>query len=307
MSNHITKSLRSLDLNLLPILRELLYTKNVSRSAERLHMTQPAVSDALKRIRLQFQDKILVRVGRNLVATPLAESLVPELEHILGRIEALSENTSKTIDSTVERDIVIATGDNIITALGVNLFQLLLEKLPKVHLQFLYLQDLDVRQLKTGDIDMAILPKELVDDKELKYLTLYSEDFVCISRKNHPILRGSVRQKELKSIPKIGFRADQHSKFKVSGLEDWDDHLSLPGILPIPYIVEQSNSIAIIQRHMAEHFSQHLAIDIHEVVDFNWNLEIGVFWGEIYDHCNAHTWLRNQLKDLFDQSVKYKQ
>lgn len=306
MNNHITKSLRSMDLNLLPILRELLYTKNVSRSADRLHMTQPAVSEALKRIRTQFQDEILVRAGRNLVLTPFAEGLIPELDQILGRVQALAENNPGDIGPHTERELVIATGDNIITALGEKLLQVLIDEFPKLHVQFLYLQSFDVRQLKAGDIDMAIMPKNFINDKEIKYLALYSEDFVCISRKNHPALHGgAVRQKQLKDIPKIGFRADQHSELKVSGLEDWDDRLLLPGMLPIPYLIEQSNSIAMVQRHLAEYFSRYVNIDIHEVADFHLDYEVGVFWGEIYDHCRVHSWLRSRLKELFDQSVNY--
>ncbi|MCK9504582.1 MAG: LysR family transcriptional regulator [Porticoccaceae bacterium] len=104
MNKPLQKSLRAIDLNLLPILRELLYSQNVSKAAERLHMTQPAVSDALARLRNQYGDEILVRVGRNMVITPFAKTLIEPLDELLGRIDSLTNANNQdaiaAIDST---------------------------------------------------------------------------------------------------------------------------------------------------------------------------------------------------------------
>ncbi len=63
------KSLRAVNLNLLPVLRELLRERSVTRAAEKLHLTQSGVSEALSRLRYHFQDELLVRVGRKMIPT----------------------------------------------------------------------------------------------------------------------------------------------------------------------------------------------------------------------------------------------
>jgi LysR family transcriptional regulator, nod-box dependent transcriptional activator len=64
---------RDLDLNLLVVLDALLTVQNVSRAAERLNLTQPAISSSLGRLRLHFKDDLLVKRGRRMMPTALAE------------------------------------------------------------------------------------------------------------------------------------------------------------------------------------------------------------------------------------------
>ena len=66
---------RRLDLNLIVYLDALLAERSVSRAAERVHISQSAMSDALARLRDYFQDKLFVQVGRSMVPTPLAQSM----------------------------------------------------------------------------------------------------------------------------------------------------------------------------------------------------------------------------------------
>ena len=73
-------SLRSINLNLLPILHSLLSTRNVTRSAEQLHMSQSAVSEALGKLRIQFKDDLLVKTGREMKPTPMALSIQDQLD-----------------------------------------------------------------------------------------------------------------------------------------------------------------------------------------------------------------------------------
>jgi DNA-binding transcriptional LysR family regulator len=81
--------LASLDLNLILVLRELLRERNVTRAAERVGVTQPAVSAALSRLRRHFGDDLLVRVSRGYVLSPLAVQLERQVEEICAAAEQL--------------------------------------------------------------------------------------------------------------------------------------------------------------------------------------------------------------------------
>jgi DNA-binding transcriptional LysR family regulator len=78
--------LRSFDLNLLVVLQTLTAERSVSNTAKKLHLSQPATSAALKRLRVALGDRILVRDGLQMVLTPRAEELLAPLEAILGDI-----------------------------------------------------------------------------------------------------------------------------------------------------------------------------------------------------------------------------
>lgn len=305
MSEHILKSLRAIDLNLLPILRELLYTQNVSKAAERLHMTQSAVSEALGRIRVQFNDDILLRVGRKMVITPFAKTLQAPLDEILGKIENLSLLQEVTNLKDIQHNFVIATGDSVVIALGEKLIRFLAEKIPGVRVQFIDLQNFDFTKLKSGEVDLAIIPEAFVEDQSFHSLALYREDFVIIARRAHPLMRAGIGPDELATVPKVGYKADPKSHLRVPPPPGWEEQLLITQMALLPYLVEKSDSIALIQRHVALRFQQSTNIELHEISDFFWTADVYAFWGGINEESRIHRWLRQGLRSLLDENAGY--
>lgn len=305
MSDQIQKNLRALDLNLLPILRELLYSQNVSHAAQRLHMTQPAVSEALGRLRIQFDDDILVRVGRKMVATPFAQSLKASLDDILGKVERLSTLQHNFSIYDVEQEIVIATGDSVVVAIGNRLIKHLEEHMPGVNVQLIDLQNFDLLKLKSGEIDMAIMPREFLEQDGICCLPLYREDFVIISRKDHPSMNSNVIDQTFKNIPKIGYKSHPNSQLRVPPPPGWHEQILITQMALLPYLVEKSDSIALIQRHVAKQFELCMNIQLHEIPNFSWTADVCVFWGSINEHSLIHKYLRQQLHYILDPAAGY--
>lgn len=81
---------RHLDLNLIIYLDALFAERSVSRAAERVHISQSAMSDALARLRDYFKDRLFVQVGRSMVPTPLAQSIVQPIRDILLQVESVA-------------------------------------------------------------------------------------------------------------------------------------------------------------------------------------------------------------------------
>lgn len=300
------KNLRALDLNLLPILRELLYAENVSRAAERLCMTQPSVSEALGRIRAQFGDEILVRAGRKMVATPFALSLIDPLDEILGKVEGLRVLQQSVSAKNISQSFVIATGDSAILTFGQSLLSFLYEELPNVDLQFVELQNFDLRQLKSGEVDMAIVPSQFVNDEMICRQSLYREDFVVIGRKGHPVLgQGRTNSEVLADVHKIGYRAHLGSDIRVPPPRGWHEHMLVTQMSLLPCLVQHSDSIALIQRHIAMQFLPSMNIEIYELEDFSWFADVYAFWGSINSHSLVHTLLRKALKQMLNADSGY--
>ena len=103
--------LRDFDLNLLVVLHTLINERSVSNTAKKLHLSQPATSAALKRLRLALGDPILVREGLHMVPTPRAEQLAEPIQAILSAIEHTLTAPQPFDPSTINRTFKIATND----------------------------------------------------------------------------------------------------------------------------------------------------------------------------------------------------
>jgi LysR family nod box-dependent transcriptional activator len=104
---------RHLDLNLIIYLDALLTERSVSRAADRVHISQSAMSDALARLRDYFQDKMFVQVGRSMVPTPLANSIAQPVRDILLQIESVASSNVQFDPRTSQRKIGILASDYV--------------------------------------------------------------------------------------------------------------------------------------------------------------------------------------------------
>jgi Bacterial regulatory helix-turn-helix protein, lysR family len=110
--------LASLDLNLILVLRELLRERNVTRAAERVGVTQPAVSAALSRLRRHFGDDLLVRVSRGYVLSPLAVQLERQVEEICAAAERLFSAGADFDPASTRREFTLMMADYTVAVLG---------------------------------------------------------------------------------------------------------------------------------------------------------------------------------------------
>lgn len=181
-------ALNNLDLNLLKALHALLEEGSVTRAAERLSLTQPAVSGMLGRLRQYFDDPLLVRSGQRMVPTQRAESLRKPLGRILGDIEALVRPTEfepQGLDATLR----VGMTDSAFRTLGIPFALQLQQRAPNVKVAFLNLQKAQMEdQLATGGLDVAVV-SHVAAPERLRYRVLHAEHFVCAMRIGHPALQ----------------------------------------------------------------------------------------------------------------------
>jgi DNA-binding transcriptional LysR family regulator len=288
--------LRATDLNLLPVLRELLRTRNVTRTAERLGMSQSAVSDALKRLRRQLDDEILVRVGRSMTPTNFALTLAAPLERILDRIETVL--TPQDFDPRdTKRRFVIATADTIVLALAPTLINRLADVAPHVTVHFVDLQWVDIGSLEAGALDLVILPDIAISVAGLHSFPIYQEDFVVIARTGGPATRFPLTRERLAGLTTIAFRADPRHPLSTS-IGRKPDVLRMPQFLPQAFLVQDSDAIALVPRHLAERLVERLAIVILEPPFEFPTVTVQAFWGSLQDTDPTHRWFRELIREI---------
>jgi DNA-binding transcriptional LysR family regulator len=198
--------LKNIDLNLLVAFDALLSERNVTRAAERLTLTQPAVSAALARLRVLFEDPLLVRQGRHLVATPVAERLVEPVREALLLVQS-TLSMYRQFDPKVDRRTFSIIASDYVTLLFLQpLLTLLAKEAPNV--QFRIRPASDVRdnnhteQVRTLGTDILIIPREVFPLRmEYPFEPLFTERYVCVCDADHPELSTSITLEQFSRLP----------------------------------------------------------------------------------------------------------
>jgi DNA-binding transcriptional LysR family regulator len=189
---------RTLDLNLLRVFDEVMAERNLTRAAHNLAMTQPAVSNALKRLRDALGDELVRRAGYGVEPTPTALSLWPTVRDALGQLrESLSPGV---FDPAQARNaFVIAMADATAAQVVPGLVDILEHEAPGVSLRVLPLTTRDPRELlESGTADLAIghfpgviaeLTAVHLQEHSPRFLhqRLYDGQYVVVMRRGHPL------------------------------------------------------------------------------------------------------------------------
>ncbi|MFC3579161.1 LysR family transcriptional regulator [Sphingomonas hylomeconis] len=151
---------KGLDLNLVMALDILLEERSVSRTAERLNLSQPAVSAGLARLREYFKDDLLVSVGRRMVPTAYAESLWPIARDLLATADRLIDTSSSFEPATARRRFRINASDYMQTVLITPVLRNMHARAPNVSVDVGPTGPLSIVQFESGYIDMMITPEQ---------------------------------------------------------------------------------------------------------------------------------------------------
>ena len=189
---------RSLDLNLLRVFDEIMAERNLTRAAAKLAITQPAVSNALRRLREVLGDDLMVRSGQGVEPTPRALALWPPVRQALAQLQqslAPGAFDPASANSTFVLALADATGATLIPPL----VEIGEREAPGVSLRVVPLTTRDPRGLlDDGSTDMAVgyFPAVMADltaraqtDSVVAYesLRLYDGEYVCVMRQDHPL------------------------------------------------------------------------------------------------------------------------
>ena len=172
--------LRNIDLNLLVVLDALLTEKHVTRTGVRLHLSQPAISHSLSKLRVLLDDPLLIRQGNDVVLSALAQNLQAPLKAILGQIEALLGQSIDFVPADSQRTFRVAMSDYGAAIVLPKLLVQLRAKAPDTSLVVVQDSRLGMlEQIEQGKIDLAlgvfaVLPADVSSD------VLFEETFTCL-------------------------------------------------------------------------------------------------------------------------------
>ncbi len=177
--------IKDVDLNLLKALDALLETRSVTRAAERLGLTQPAVSGMLTRLRDTFDDPLFIRSQRGVLPTRRAEALAVPLRQALIDMQALLAPQA-FVPAKAAMTVTMAATDYAQKAVLLPFMALLRREAPDIRLSIrpVALSILG-QQMEGGDLDMALITPDMALDT-MRSRRLFDEHYVCVMRKGHP-------------------------------------------------------------------------------------------------------------------------
>ena len=202
-----TPNFRTLDLNLLRIFDEVMAERSLTRAARNLSLTQPAVSNALRRLRETLGDELVQRSGQGMAPTPKARAIWPAVREALAQLQS-SLIPNEFMPAEANTSFVLAMADATAAELMGNLGQALEKQAPNVSIRVLPLTTRDPRNmLNEGIADLALgyFPAVLADltakaqsgeALAFEHHRLYDGEYVCVMRRQHPLAQKNISLKE---------------------------------------------------------------------------------------------------------------
>lgn len=267
--------LNNFDLNLLRALDALLSERSVTRAAERVGISQPAMSGALHRLRDYFHDQLLIRMGRDMELTPLGESLLGPVRATLLQIQATLETRPVFDPMDSKRQFNLAMSDYGALVLMPPLLRRLAAEAPSMTCNVEPISDETFGRMEAGDLDLLVTVEswEIMQShgaaRDLKTRQLFSDDFVCVVDRNNDAVGDTLSLEQYKQLPHIlvrfGLRLDTlvEQAWKLDKL-DLDIVATAPSFSAMLFMLPGTRMIATVQRRFAQALAQSMPIKILE-------------------------------------------
>jgi DNA-binding transcriptional LysR family regulator len=286
-----------LDLNLLRALDALLDERNVTRAAQRLSLTQPAVSAMLTRLRESFDDPLFVRSQRGIVPTERALQVAGPLKQVLADIEQMMQPPAFE-PAEAQMTLTIASTDYALRAVVVPFLARLRHKAPGIRAVIVPVQHERLpSQFESGDVDMALITPETTPP-DLHARRLFDERYVCVMRADHP---AAARRLTLERFCTLDHALVSYAGGSLSGVTDEAlarvgrsrrVTVSVNSFLVLPDILLTSDLIAVVPSRLTQGV-QGLAI-VEPPLDIP-GFTKTLVWHERTHRAPGHTWVRELL------------
>ncbi|MEV7418686.1 LysR family transcriptional regulator [Streptomyces sp. NPDC089919] len=295
-----------LDLNLLTALDVLLEECSVSGAAERLHLSEPAMSRTLGRIRKALGDPVLVRAGRSMVPTPHALALHAEVREVVERARALFLSGGEVDLRTLSRTFTVLGHDSLAASFGAALIARTAREAPGVRLRFLAESHVDVPALREGTADLEI---GAIDSQgpELHEELLGVDRMVGVARAGHPLLSGPLTAERFAAADHITVSR----RGRLSGPVDQAlAQLGLSrrvvgsiGSTPASLFILRDTDVVGLLASRSRDLAESLGLVCFEVPLPLPPLRFGLAWHPRHDADPAHRWLRACVRELFGATL----
>ena len=306
--------LSRLKLSLLTTFQVLLQERNARSAAEKLNLSQSAVSKNLAQLRLLFNDPLFHRTSHGLTPTPLARNLEGPLYEVLLQIDNLL-SPKEFVAGSFHGRVRLALHDAGYAFIGAPLMALCEEQAPGIQLDFWFKDTKGLQALASAEIDLLILPQDIGqqwhDDENLIWRELYREPLWCLLRSGHPALQQAWNEETYLAYSHIGVRdsqlgaamldqrlIQQHQARKFSAMA--------PDFHTATRLVAETDAIFTCSHSWAELALSEIDVVKKPLPFADCQCAYQLVWHERTDTSPLHVWLRKRIYGICDDlKVRY--
>ena len=296
--------LHEIDLNLLVVFNQLLALRRVSKVAEHLGISQPAVSNSLAKLRKLFGDELFLRTPRGMEPTPYAEQLAESVSHALALIHSGVNQRTSFEPSTATRSFTIGMTDIGEAYFLPSLIERLHRDAPGVTLSTVRNTAVNLRdELESGKADLAIglLPALKAGFFQRR---LFTQGYVCLMRRGHRLDKRKMSLAEFSAaehlvVVSAGTGHGKVDELLQRGGIERSVRLTVPHYMSVGHILRRSDLIATVPERLAESLVEPFGLAMVPHPARLPEVAINVFWHAKYHRSPANRWLRDVVFELF--------
>ena len=305
-----------IDLNLLVYLDALLREKNVTRAADQLGITQPAMSNSLRRLRNLFNDPLLIRTSEGMSPTERAQELQPQIREILSGIEKAVQPSAEFKREESNRVFRIMASDYAESTIIPALLSNIRDSAPHIRLDILTPSDVTFQDVEKGKVDMAINRFDYLP-QSFHQVNVWRDNFSCLMSNDNPILTDFTLDSYLAAqhiwVSKTGMGvgvgmnpSDTQRLGRVDEALAEMDHKRHIRVFTRHYqvaalLAEQPDLIATLPRQAALLQSRHGKLTIKPPPFPIVPIELKMAWSPLLHHNPGHTWMRRLIVEVAQQ------
>lgn len=281
---------------------EIYRSQSMTRSAEKLGLSQPTVSIWLGKLRRQLGDPLFVRTSTGVRPTPRADALIGEVREALALLRAIAGEAPGFDAASSDRLFRIAMTDASHITLLPSLLARLRAGAPSVNLEIVPISAQTARALESGDADLAIgyIPGLEAGFHEQ---VLYGQDFVCLVSARHPRIGAAMTARAYRDEAHIGILSGASYTTLQTSLAKARIRrrvmLELPGFLGLATIVASTDLIATVPRHIGETLAAAGSIRVVPCPVKIDGFTVRQYWHERFHRDAGHRFVRSLCADLF--------
>ena len=296
-------SLRSINLNLVPVLQALLHERHISRAAKRIGLSQPAVSKALAQLRSALGDPLLVRDGGAMILTKRAEDLIEQVDRQCQALEAIWRPIGFE-PATAQRNFVFSSVDYGAILMVPRTASLLAQRAPGISMTFLNPAAFAVDAW--DGIDFVVAPRRVLArhvDRGGSVLSLFRDEFVAVVAAGHQLsaIRAPSRE-EIDAERHVAFgvadgvATEPQIRDMISGTSPANVIATVQQFGTLPILALLTGAVTIIPRRLAEVIGQFAPLRILDGPPRG-RVELCLGWTKRMDADPGHRWFRELVAE----------
>lgn len=292
-------NLHRIDLNLFAVFDAIYTAGSLTKAADVLCITQPAVSNSLARLREMLNDPLFVRTGHSMTPTPVAQNIIVPAREALGLLRKSVQQSHIFEPESSNKAFHFSSRDLLEVSIMPRLMARLQNLAPDITLtNYEITRNNVVSAMASGNLDF-FADASTFTDPHLKKLRIAKDRFVVLARKNHPLLKQGL---SLQTFLKLGHINVSHRRTGAGPIDVALDKIGekrkvmmrSQHFLTVPSAIVKTDMIACIPYHLAKHYDlamYEIPFDLHPI-------EYYLYWHLSADHDSAHQWMREQIAEV---------